>query len=76
MDFEILEQSPEIGDGIGDGAGIVRFGFAAWKRGFVAFAGGLFPVFEAMPVETIEIPGDAGTERLEFFEVDSFGLAS
>ena len=70
MAFEIFEERPEIGDTVGDGIGMIGIGFSAGKSLFIAAAGGFFPVGELVPVQTVEIPSDAGAETVEVFESD------
>jgi len=46
---------------------VVRIGSAAGEGAFVTTAGPLLPFLEMIPVELIEIPGDAAAEGFEIF---------
>ena len=62
---ELAQERPEIGYAVGDGGGVVRIGSTAGEGAFVTAAGPLLPLLEMVPVELVEIPGDAAAEGFE-----------
>ena len=72
---EVLEERPEVGDAMRDGLGMIGVRLATRESLFVAAAGGALPVRELVPVEAVEIPGDAVAEGAKVFEGEAVAAA-
>jgi hypothetical protein len=66
--FQVAQQGPKIGHAVGYGIGMVGIRLPARQRPLIPLAGCGFPIFHAVPVEAVELPGNAGAKRLEILQ--------
>ena len=67
---EILQQRPEIGDGIRDRFRMIGIRRSARQCFFESVAGSAFPQRKVLPEKIVESPDDAGTNRAKRFQVN------